>query len=411
MLVACGDADSRPRRNATTRDSAGVAIVETHVGGDDGSNTWVAATPHLRIGTVAGDPRYELTTIAGVVRNERGDLIVADRGSYSLKIFDSSGVFVKEVSRRGEAPDELTQDILAMHRCGAETIVLSEWNARAGWWSLDGQFLGRARYVTPAESDPRSGRVFGGVSRPLYSACSPNGRIIMTSWGDPTREPSISDLKEQTAVSYPTWSKLWLVDTAGTVLTEMRDTIIAERIMHRSSSAGGGSGPHMFGRNIAFALDSSTLFVSYGDKPEIALYSFDGVLRGLWRAPPEDLSLTPDIIREYETRTLPTADSARRARYVGRFAITYPATFPAFDHILLARGGYLWARRYAMPGENVRRWGVFEPSGAFLGYTQFPSGLEVFEINDDYVVGVMRDSLDVPFVQLHRISLPGRSGQ
>jgi hypothetical protein len=164
----------------------------------------------------------------------------------------------------------------------------------------------------------------------------------------------------------------------------------------------------MFGRNIAFALDSTRLFISYGGSPEISIHSFDGTLTGMWRAPAEDLSLTPSMVQQYETVKLSPDDSSERAYYLPRFELTYPATYPAFDRLHLTPGGYLWAKRYRLPWEETERWGVFNPDGVFLGYTIFPVGLQVFEIDEEFVVGVMLDELDVPFVQLHRVTLPGR---
>jgi hypothetical protein len=246
-----------------------------------------------------------------------------------------------------------------------------------------------------------------GIATPLYSACSPSGRIVMTSWGDPARQPARAEMKPGTAVSYATWSRIWIMDTSGAVLTEFPDTIIAERIQHLSSGGGGGSGPHMFGRNVSFVMDSSHLIMSYGDRLELSHYSFDGKLRAIWRALADDLELTEAMVKQYESAKLAPADSEERAYYLPRFTLTYPSTYPAFDKLFLTPSGYVWARRFRLPWEEGYRWGVFEPEGRFLGYTELPRGLEVFQIDDDYVTGVAKDSLDVPFVQLHEVALRG----
>lgn len=198
---------------------------------------------------------------------------------------------------------------------------------------------------------------------------------------------------------YHAWSGLWLVDTAGTVHLEIPDTIIATRILGT-----GGSGPHMFGRNIGMALSSSDIFLSFGDRLEVSVYSHDGAHRSIWRATAEDLALTEEMIQRYMTGSLPPADSAERAYYSQRLEM--PATYPAFDALRRTPSGRIWARRYRLPWETDVRWGLFNPDGEFKGYFRFPAGLEVFEIGDDYVLGVVMDELDVPFVHMYRIRPP-----
>jgi hypothetical protein len=48
-------------------------------------------------------------------------------------------------------------------------------------------------------------------------------------------------------------------------------------------------------------------------------------------------------------------------------------------------------------------WSLFSPEGVWLGDVEAPDGLDLLDSRDDLVLGVWRDALDVPYVQLHRL--------
>lgn len=75
-------------------------------------------------------------------------------------------------------------------------------------------------------------------------------------------------------------------------------------------------------------------------------------------------------------------------------------SYPAFEEILSDRAGYLWVREYRMFGEGDVVWTVFDPEGRIRGLVETPPGLEVFEIGEDYVLGLAEDELGVEYVQM-----------
>ena len=74
---------------------------------------------------------------------------------------------------------------------------------------------------------------------------------------------------------------------------------------------------------------------------------------------------------------------------------------PAYDRMLVDARGNLWVRGY-----GSRVWSVFDAAGRWLGDVEAPRGLRVHQIAADHVVGVMRDSLDVESVAVHRLVRP-----
>lgn len=61
-----------------------------------------------RIGVVDGPSEYMFAQIFDVLPARNGSLLVLDRGAMELRLFDSTGRFVRTVARRGQGPGEFT---------------------------------------------------------------------------------------------------------------------------------------------------------------------------------------------------------------------------------------------------------------------------------------------------------------
>ena len=83
-------------------------------------------------------------------------------------------------------------------------------------------------------------------------------------------------------------------------------------------------------------------------------------------------------------------------------SLPVPEHFPAFGSVMSDRAGYLWVREYDFPLEErpAPLWTVFDPDGQVLGFVETPKGLTIYEIDEDYILGKIRDDLGVESVQL-----------
>ena len=104
------------------------------------------------------------------------------------------------------------------------------------------------------------------------------------------------------------------------------------------------------------------------------------------------------------------------------------AHWAAIDSVSIAEGlfldelGYMWVRRGPSPldGEHARvreftgpddkEWvipapsglhDVFRPDGVYLGTVKLPHDLRITEIGPDYILGVVRDELDIQYVHMY----------
>jgi long-subunit acyl-CoA synthetase (AMP-forming) len=65
-------------------------------------------------------------------------------------------------------------------------------------------------------------------------------------------------------------------------------------------------------------------------------------------------------------------------------------------------------QEYAIEADGPHRWLVFDTAGSWLGTVDTPARFTLNEIGADYILGVVRDSLDVQYVQMYRLEKPRR---
>ncbi|MFW6080229.1 MAG: hypothetical protein ACODAE_11455 [Gemmatimonadota bacterium] len=81
-----------------------------------------------------------------------------------------------------------------------------------------------------------------------------------------------------------------------------------------------------------------------------------------------------------------------------------PETLPAFSRLVAASDGHLWIRAFRRPDvEGPDRWTVFDADGRMPATVAVPEGLEVFEIGEDYTLGLAMDALGVQRVRMYRL--------
>ena len=161
------------------------------------------------------------------------------------------------------------------------------------------------------------------------------------------------------------------------------------------------------------ALGSDGFFLTLGEDhgPEILEYDNSGSLRRIIRlaepgvAPsPEDL----DKLVEFQLHHLEMPDTTRsrllevRRRLYEEMPL--PKTMPVFSRLLVDDAGWLWAELHRFDVRQPRRWLVFGPNGEGLGSVDMPPDLEVWQIGQDFVLGVWQDEFGVDHVRRHAVA-------
>jgi len=83
-----------------------------------------------------------------------------------------------------------------------------------------------------------------------------------------------------------------------------------------------------------------------------------------------------------------------------------PKRMPAYSALRVDRAGHVWARPYlGVASRNC--WHVYQAEPAMFAEACLPDRFEVFELGEDWVLGVQRDSLDVESVVVYHLVKAG----
>ena len=134
------------------------------------------------------------------------------------------------------------------------------------------------------------------------------------------------------------------------------------------------------------------------DAYELSLHALDGSVDRLIRRRRTPLRVTAGDIEAYREDRL----NAAREFWLELFPhITFPETMPAYRRALLDGEGHIWVEEYRRPSDDIPQWTVFTRDGRLLGTLTTPTGLWIYEIGSDYLLGRWRDELDVEHVRVY----------
>jgi len=153
-----------------TRDSAGIAIIESATPLWTGTEGWtVADSPAFVIGVAQGAPAYELDRVRSATRLADGTVVVANSGSRELRFFDVTGRFVHSTGRDGEGPGEF-RSIDGVWRYRADSLL-----------AVDGA-LGRITILTRTGDPVRDFRIETGNPIVHVRGVFDDGSLLIESW-------------------------------------------------------------------------------------------------------------------------------------------------------------------------------------------------------------------------------------
>ena len=383
VLALGGSADAiAAQESYTIRDSAGVPIVENSGPAWSPGEEWrVGPRPVLRIGTVDGDPNQMFEQVRGAVRMDDGIIVVLEGGTNELRLFDSSGGFVRTLGGTGEGPGEF-RFLTEVWVSGDTIFGFCNLQKRISVFGRSGDVLETIRVeVAAGAGGPSAKSQFGDGTLLVLSA--PSGGLAFTLG----------------AIQGKNW-RLDRFSRAGAFMNEIAFVKESNRWGH--DIPGIPSFPYLPLSLGIGPYAASGDHVHAGDPAEgsIQRWSASGNLMRVIRWPVPELRVTErDQSRYREARSDPPRDIDRASwnRYLRE--TPFPGRMPAYRRLLVDALGNLWAKRFRPPwAEEEPSWYVFNEQGEWLGEITTPRGLWVFEIGADYLLGLQRDELDVPFV-------------
>ena len=375
-LAACASGGGG---EVTVRDSAGIQIVE-HPGADAPLPQWtVDAEPKVSIGVLEGDAAYQLDQVrASVLHGDR--IIVANGGSMELRAFDLEGKHIATGGRKGGGPGEF-QSIRWMSRFDGDSVIIYDPNNRRfSIFSLDAQF-GRS-FAPEQQFFSVAGRLADG------SYILPPTLVFSTSDG-----PRNGLVRDSTTVIR--------VSATGDAPDTLLVLIGGETYIQTQSSGGQVTSMWVrtapFAHNTTIAVGDSIFYTATGDRYEISGWAPDGRLVRLIRRNIHPAAVAQADIDRYKQEQMETArdDNARRDLEKALAEMPYPERMPAHGPIRMDNDGNLWVQDYSPWTREPTRWTVFAADGRAIGSVTLPARFTVHQIGSDYVLGLIRDDLDV----------------
>ena len=383
--VGCGNPseDAGNGLEVVVRDSAGVSIVENAAPAPDSRLPWEFGTqPSLSIGAVDSGEADQLFRVTDATRLADGRIVIANSGSNELRVFNADGSHAATWGGRGEGPGEFisySPTAVASWR-GDSIAAVNPWGTRLSLFDADGNH-GRDVSLDPTMLD--------------VIDLLPDGKIFTSSGGGLSGNMTGSSGLVR---SNAEWG---ILDEGGALLASLGEFPGSEfyAVFAADGSLAGGM-PHPFGRGTLGAVWGGFVSIGVQDSYEIKAFGMDGSLVRVVRREGDPESPNQADLDDYYARRyadLPDEDRISNPNAVRDMPLV--EAYPAFSEILSDRAGYLWVREY-----RTAAWTVFDPEGRVQGLVETPSGLRIFEIGEDYILGWVYDELGVEYVQLWSLS-------
>ncbi len=384
VLSACAGAEGPEGPSFTVADSAGVEVVTSHAPAWSRGEAWqVPRRPVLKIGELDGPPEFTFGNIRDVGWLADGRVFVGDEQAHSIRIFSPLGDYLETVGREGEGPGELTWFLTVSLYRGDSLFVYDYAQRVVSVFGPDLTFARRFR-------NPVEGNYW------IVSALE-DGRFLLYNPGENRGGGGPGFVPDSSLIILSTPDGV-ATDTVGTFETGMRRLGPGGRpliLYLQPHGTIGGAG--------------NRILWTEGKTFEYVESNPDGTVRRIVRKTNEPVQVTDEIISDFKDHYIEwlsevgaevSMDRIRRNLEEGEYYPQLPATFGEFEIDAL---GNVWVGRYHFPGDLTEQWEVFDTAGVWLGSVETPPGLEVREIGVHRIIGIAKDELDVPFVQVHRL--------
>lgn len=383
LCAGCGAAGDRlPATGVSVTDSAGVAIINI-------AAQRVAEVPL----TPVGDPVRTIATptdgnfvlfrvISAVLLNDESVLAIANGGSSEVLLFDEQSKLHRRIGRKGNGPGEYLMPAMVWRR--GDTL---------GVYDIRGPQAGRVDLYSGAElerSIPVRTEILGGGLLPLGSLA--DGTLLLKS----DRTFFKGRQSQDSIIAYATAPDL----SNPSPILEIPHTLsygfeVAGQMQQ-------GNVP--LSPTAAVASGTTTFFVTDGAAFEIREYTRIGghfrTIRIARRRTPIGRShrdaYSDDVLRRFPA----AAHDPSFQRLLQE--VQYPDSLPAYDGLVVAGNGDIWASVFRVDGLEPREWHVINTEGGLVARLQLPADFRLTSVGVHNIAGVARDTVGAETVVIYR---------
>ena len=369
-------------------DSAGFRVVSYDLTEVEAPLYRLVGDPDLEIGVVDGPPEYAFSRIVDVELLRDSLIVVSDAVSREIRVFDAQGRYQRSIGQQGEGPGEF---VTAPSIVGISIDTLFAYDAGAGRvssFTVEGQFLATLTVSSGA------GNRISELTR------TSDGRYLAQSrWVAPDQTPVVHDVRlelDSVVIEHLT--------AGGDVIDTMK--VMGDRNRARMVQDGGGgrlsviqAQPPYTSRVFLRASGHRTV-IGRSDSFELEL-ALEGGRHTLLRVLGVDHPATAAEIRSHQEARMREAMGERpldpRTRRLNLDFL--PERLPAFAAVTLSGGGDIWVALTEFDASDGYDWLVFSSAGELRGLVQTPPTMRLMVVRPSYIIGVVTDELDVPYVR------------
>jgi hypothetical protein len=354
----------------------------------------VSAGPALVIGEDETKEGHQLFEVQGATRLSDGRIVKGNGGSSEIRYFSATGDLLNTVGRQGRGPEEFRRIMSMVAAAGDSLAVLS----------ADPAILvisPEPRIVSKRPVAWDHMRFHCRIAESGISIVADGSLLIQAEenrgiGGCPPMLDGRSRNTDMLARLDPVDFRL---DTLGIFPGTERD------------------GPRYaaFGRMLAVTSSSDRLFAGDTGGDSIAVFSLSGTREATWRVQLEPRSI-PESVRAQKPEPYTRSDGT----VITPEPYVFDAVYPRFGRLLADRLGFLWVMAYPALQEPIgsyrlksmyaplvdaqgAEWTILDREGRLAASLRTPPGLYVLEVGADYLLGLVRNELDVESVHLYRM--------
>lgn len=384
------------RSAVSVRDSAGIRIIESRDPAWGDSMRWhIAETPTTVIGAVSSaDPSIQFSRVTGLVRLSDGSIVVLDGQESEIRWFDAAGRHIATRGGRGRGPAEFNYAAMLLRLAGDTLLVEDRPRIEHVLFAPRGTFV-REEIIDHARLTAL------GVWSECLSRTLPD-RSLLACRPEPGHPQFGASPGPGHHRSYSRYVRVPR-SLSSAIPLGLEGGIEQWGVEHNGRTQ---FAVHPFHARTVVAAGGEPLRIAIAINPE---YSIE-----IWTSNGE----LAHIVRRVAARRAPTRSEREEARQsLARFAhgdqalanrfaaeLEEPDSIPAASGLLIDSQNHLWVMRSGfLPSQNAAVADVFDETGTYLGELKFPDRFTAHEIGTDYVLGVRRDSNNVPFVELYEL--------
>lgn len=397
FALACSAEASNDSASATPasaeRDSAGIRIVEHGLSGFQMSpdHGWLLAPePELVIGRAVGDDdAHELHRVTGATLLDDGRIAVGVGSVPEVRLYDAEGRFVRRVGRRGNGPGEFQQltgpwrvehGRFAVFDVGQQRLTIFDTTgAVAGEGSYRGGGEGMPMIPVDGTSD---GRLLGEMQAFSQATAGLSRPEVTYVYFDTSAVAQ--------AVADPLPGRELFVGNAG------RDGMRAL-----------GSSP--FARAPLAAACGGYTAIAENSRYEVRLLDESGSTRTIVRGDRQGERITDDVFRAFLRDRLGDEAPVTEDMIASLRQTTVQERLPVLARLQCDEAGNLWIEEFQRPGVGSRQLVSFDADGRYRGEVELPADVTLLRVRDGRLLSLVRDDVDVEYVEMRRITTSRRN--